>query len=517
MKKFFLFILFLIALCAAGLYYVFHNPMYVLKNVPGLSIEEISLKLWPPGVKIKNASYTTDAFYLSADHAVVGATIHSFKGMREKDPQSCFVEAYVSNAVFEIADSAKDEEESSPKNYEELIRTPFLFNVSFDEVKVRMSEPKMTLALSGHLANAYEGSHYSLTGSVSTIVAETLLPNGGENASLVLTGGLDGNIVRLECKGRSTGDILDLAGMDRRTVTMDEVKSTLNFSSRVDWKLLRNAYPKDLPQAMTNVSAKLAMRVRNMEAMMGKIIVTNLTLRSDLKTENFLKERANYSSQASWLFHTIKGGFDCSCSAITFTNLAPHAINVKESKAVAYLKKNGLVLSNLYLSTMKGQFTGRADISSRKVQGQDSYLPYLELDLKSQDIDIGLFCDLFDLRQNRMDGRLSGELHTAIFGKYVKALKGKLYANEQGTFTLGQAETYLQGMEAGYGKDVANILASRLKKYPYKTASVELSYENKVTTVTFDLEGANDNSHIKLPIHLHSSWMDLLDLAKQFK
>ena len=332
-----------------------------------------------------------------------------------------------------------------------------------------------------------------------------------------MTGGLDGNIVRLECKGRSTGDILDLAGMDRRTVTMDEVKSTLNFSSRVDWKLLRNAYPKDLPQAFTNVNAKLAMRVRNMEAMMGKIIVTNLTLRSDLKTENFLKERANYTSQASWLFHTIKGGFDCSCSAITFTNLAPHAINVKESKAVAYLKKNGLVLSNLYLSTMKGQFTGRADISSRKIQGQDSYLPYIELDLKSQDIDIGLFCDLFDLRQNRMDGRLSGELHTAVFGKYVKALKGKLYANEQGTFTLGQAETYLQGMEAGYGKDVANILASRLKKYPYKTASVELSYENKVTTVTFDLEGANDNSHIKLPIHLHSSWMDLLDLAKQFK
>lgn len=517
MKKFFFFILFLIALAAAGLYFLFHNPMYVLKNVPGLSIEDVSLNLWPPGVRMKNASYTTDAFYLSADHAVVGATIHSFKGLREKDPQSCFIEAYVSNAVFEITDSAEDEGESSPKNYEELIRTPFLFNVSFDDVNFRLNEPKITLRLSGKLANAYEGSHYSLTGSVSTVVTETMLPGGGENAKLVLTGGLDGNIVRLECKAKSTGDILDLAGMDRRTVCMDEVKSTLNFNSRVDWKLLRNAYPKDLPQAFTNVSAKLAMRVKNMETMMGKIIVTNLTLRADLKTENFLKERANYTSQASWLFHTIKGGFDCSCSAIVLTNLAPHTIEFKESKAVAYLKKNGLVLSNLYLSTMRGQFTGRADISSRKVQGQDSYLPYLELDLKSQDIDIGLFCDLFDLRQNRMDGRLSGELHTAIFGKYVKALKGKLYANEQGTFTLGQAETYLQGMEAGYGKDVANILASRLKKYPYKTASVELAYENKVTIVTFDLEGANDNSHIKLPIHLHSSWMDLLDLAKQFK
>ena len=56
MKKFFLFILILIALAAAGLYFVFHNPMYVLKNVPGLSIEDISLNLWPPGVKVKNAS-----------------------------------------------------------------------------------------------------------------------------------------------------------------------------------------------------------------------------------------------------------------------------------------------------------------------------------------------------------------------------------------------------------------------------------------------------------------------------
>lgn len=517
MKKFFLFILILIALAAAGLYFVFHNPMYVLKNVPGLSIEEISLNLWPPGVKVKNASYTNEAFFLSADHAVIGATIHSFKGMREKDPQACFIDAYVSNAVFEIADSSKEEEDSSPRNYEELIRTPFLFNVSFDGVKVRLNEPKITLTLSGRLANAYEGSHYSLTGSVFTAVSETLMPSEGENTKLVLTGGLDGNIVKLECKGKSTGEILDLAGMDRRTVYMDEVKSTMNFSSRVDWRLLRNAYPKDLPQAFTNISSKLAMRIKNMEAMMGKIIVTNLTLRADLKTENFLNERANYTSQASWLFHTIKGGFDCSCSAIVLTNLAPHTIELRESKAVTYLKKNGLVLSNLYLSTMRGQFTGRADISSRKVQGQDSYLPYLELDLKSQDIDIGLFCDLFDLKQNRMDGRLSGELHTAVFGKYVKALKGKLYANEQGTFTLGQAETYLQGMEAGYGKDVANILASRLKKYPYKTASVELAYENKVTIVTFDLEGANDNSHIKLPVHLHSSWMDLLDLAKQFK
>ena len=517
MKKFLLFLLILIALAAAGLYFVFHNPMYVLKNVPGLSIEDISLNLWPPGVKVKNASYTNEEFYLSADHAVIGATIRSFKGMREKDPQACFIDAYVSNAVVEITSGESGGEEPQPRNYEELVRTPFLFNVSFDDVKVRLNDPKLTLSLSGRLANAYEGSHYSLTGSVSAAVSDALLTCGGENARLLLTGGLDGNIVRLECTGKSAGDILDLAGMDRRTVCMDEVKSTMNFNSRVDWKLLRNAYPKDLPQAFTNVSAKLAMRVKNMEAMAGKIILTNLTLRSDLKTENFLRERANYTSQASWLFHTIKGGFDCSCSAIILTNMAPHTIEFKESKAVAYLKKNGLVLSNLYLSTMRGQFTGRADISSRKVQGQDTYLPYLELDLKSQDIDIGLFCDLFDLRQNRMDGRLSGELHTAVFGKYVKALKGKLYANEQGTFTLGQAETYLQGMEAGYGKDVANILASRLKKYPYKTASVELAYENKVTIVTFDLEGANDNSHIKLPIHLHSSWMDLLDLAKQFK
>lgn len=157
--------------------------------------------------------------------------------MREKDPQACFIDAYVSNAVFEIADSAKEDEESSPRNYEELIRTPFLFNVSFDGVKVRLNEPKITLTLSGRLANAYEGSHYSLTGSVFTAVSETLMPVESENTKLVLTGGLDGNIVRLECKGKSTGEILDLAGMDRRTVYMDEVKSTMNFSSRVDWKL----------------------------------------------------------------------------------------------------------------------------------------------------------------------------------------------------------------------------------------------------------------------------------------
>ena len=58
------------------------------------------------------------------------------------------------------------------------------------------------------------------------------MPSEGENTKLVLTGGLDGNIVKLECKGKSTGEILDLAGMDRRTVYMDEVKSTMNFSSR---------------------------------------------------------------------------------------------------------------------------------------------------------------------------------------------------------------------------------------------------------------------------------------------
>jgi hypothetical protein len=99
----------------------------------------------------------------------------------------------------------------------------------------------------------------------------------------------------------------------------------------------------------------------------------------------------------------------------------------------------------------------------------------------------------------------------------VKVLKGKLYANDKGTFSLGQAETYLKGMEAGTSKDLVGILASRLKKYPYKTASIELGYQNKVTTVTFDLEGANDNSHIKLPVHIHSSWLEILDLAKQFQ
>ncbi len=259
------------------------------------------------------------------------------------------------------------------------------------------------------------------------------------------------------------------------------------------------------------------MRVNEARAISRKVVITNLTMRADVKTAGFLREKDKYSTLPSWLFHSFKGGMQCACSGVDITNVAPHLISFKEAKAVAYTKSSGLILSNLYINTLRGQLRGWAEASSRKVKGEDSYLPYFEVELKSQDIDVGLFCDLFNLKQNRMDGRLSGELHTALFGKYVKVLKGKLYASDKGTFSLGQAETYLQGMEAGTSKDLVGILASRLKKYPYKTASVEFGYENKVTTVTFDLEGANDNSHIKLPVHIHSSWLDILDLAKQFQ
>ncbi|MBO7543924.1 YdbH domain-containing protein [bacterium] len=508
MKKLLIIFLFLVILLSAGVYWAFKNPKFFLKNVEGLEVGELSLSIKPLGIRISEAAYTNEALSISAESAVVRATVSSFKGLREKDPEALFLDLFLSNAFIRISREEEEGGEAEKKNWEELIRVPFLFKAQVDGLKTDLGGDIPELSLSGRLSNAYEGNHYSLTGAFHTVL---------EGAAVDLEGGIKGNVLDFRVKGDIGREFLPFLGLKSETVVLDGTTLSLDFTSRLDWKKLRNAYASEIPEAITNVRSEVRGRIRNLDALSGKIAITNLTLRADLVTENFLRERSSYSSSASWLFHAFKGGFDCACSAIELNDLAPHVIEFGPSKAQTYMKSNGLVLSNLVLNTLRGQLSGWSEISSRKIKGQDDYLPWVEFDLKTAGLDVGLFCDLFDLKQNRMDGQLNGELHTAIFGKYVKALNGKFYASDKGTFTLGKAESYLQGMEEGYSKDLVGILAERLKKYPYKKASVELGYENKVTKVTIDLEGANDNSHIKLPISIHSSWLELLDLAKQFK
>lgn len=509
MKKIFFFLLFLLLLAAAAIYAVQAYPLYFLKKIPGLELEEATLALFPPRVEARNVSYEGYGIEAGTEYLSFHSLIRSLKGLRTRDPEALFLDLALSNAFLKITgDTADAEEGEARRNWEELIRVPFHFTAKIDGFRTELGGELPELTLSGRLANAYEGNHYSVTGAFETVL-------GG--AEMKFEGGISGNTLALDCKGSLGREFLPFLGLKSETAVFDGTKISLDFSSRLDWKKLRDACASEIPEAITNVRSEVRGRIRELSALSGKIAITNLTLRADLLTESFLRERGAYSSSAAWLFHAFKGGFDCACSAITLSDLAPHTIEFGPSKAQTYLKSNGLVLSNLVLNTMRGQLTGWAEASSRKIKGQDDYLPYFEIDLKTAGLDVGLFCDLFDLKQNRMDGLLSGDFHTALFGKYVKKLSGRLYAADNGTFTLGQAETYLKGMEEGYGKDVVNILAARLKKYPYKKASVELGYENKVTKVTFDLEGANDNSRIKLPISIHSSWLELLDLAKQFK
>ncbi len=514
MKKLFFFFLFLIALIIIAAVVLFKHPMLVLDRVPGLKVSEASLSLKPFGVKFANASYVTEGFTAEAADAVVSVFPGTYDQIKRKDPEAWTFDLYLKDADLILASESASEGGEEPRDWESLIRLPFLFRAAFTNLGVRSEA--FELRLSGRCANAYEGNHYSLTGEFAFAFSKDPAFSGAK-ASFGLQGGLKGNVLEFKLNGEQGQELFTLANVSPEELTVDRVKTHLEFASRVDWKMLRNARSADLPNALTNVTLNFAMRVNEARAISRKVVITNLTMRADVKTAGFLREKDKYSTLPSWLFHSFKGGMQCACSGVDITNVAPHLISFKEAKAVAYTKSSGLILSNIYINTLRGQLRGWAEASSRKVKGEDSYLPYFEVELKSQDIDVGLFCDLFNLKQNRMDGRLSGELHTALFGKYVKVLKGKLYASDRGTFSLGQAETYLQGMEAGTSKDLVGILASRLKKYPYKTASVEFGYENKVTTVTFDLEGANDNSHIKLPVHIHSSWLDILDLAKQFQ
>lgn len=506
-KVIFIILLFLVLLLALPILAVKFYPAYFLRKVPGLELEEARVSFFPLGVEAKNIAYDGYGVEFKTERLFINSVIRSFRGLRKQDPEALFLDLYASNSFFRV--SGEDEEEAEEKrNWEELIRVPFYFVARIDDLRVELGEDLPEIGVSGRLANSYEGGSYSITGAFQTVEGK---------AALDIAGGVSGDVLFLNCKGGVDRKFLPFLGFKSEAVVIDDTSFSIDLSSRLDWEKLRDAYASEIPEAITDIRSEVRGRAKNLEALYGKIAINNLTLRADLKTEKFLRERKDYSTTAAWLFHAFKGGFDCSCGAMTMKDMAPHAIEFGPCKAQTYLKNSGLVLSNLFLNTMLGQMSGWAEISSRKVKGKDDYLPYLEFDLKTSGLDVGIFCDLFNFKENRMDGQLKGEFHTALFGKYVKALNGKLYSTEKGIFTLGQAETYLKGMEEGYSKDVVNILASRLKKYPYKDASVELNYENKVTKVTFVLEGANDNSHIKLPVSIHSTWVDLLDLAKQFK
>lgn len=516
MKILFKLILFLLLLLAVAVFVVLKNPMLVLERVPGLRVESADLAFKPVRIKLSQVSYVCDAFGAEAAEAAVQVFPGTLDEVKRKVPEAWRFKVGLKDAFITLGESSGEEKEEEARDWEQTVRLPFLFSAEFTNVSLRSASLKMEFNLSGCCANAYEGNHYTLTGAFDVAMSGYPVEHI-RKTNFRLLGGLKGNVLEFSLTGDPGQEFFSLANVTPEELTVDRVKAKLDFNSRLDWKLLRSAKASEVPNALTNAYLDFAMRVREARAVSQKVILTNVTMRSEVKTENFLRDKEQYSTLPSWLFHSFKGGLECACSGITITNMAPNVITFREAKAVAYMKKSGLVLSNLYINTLSGQLSGWAEATSRKVQGENYYLPYFELELKSRDIDVGLFCDIFNLKENRMDGKVSGELHTALFGKYVKVLKGKLYANDKGTFSLGQAETYLKGMEAGTSKDLVGILASRLKKYPYKTASIELGYQNKVTTVTFDLEGANDNSHIKLPVHIHSSWLEILDLAKQFQ
>ena len=417
-------------------------------------------------------------------------------------------------AVAEAATEAVAEKTAEPEVLDLLsyLHWPFSLQARVSDAIVRVPKYNLETKLSAFVANDFQLEANSLTGRVSC----TLKRFAEESSFQGALGFSKGKIfINSDCDFGK--ELFSLFNPEAYGVFLERLQTKLKLEAAPDLEKLKAVKLEEIPEAFSDAKIFVKTEIPALTALEGKIEARECRLAVGATTKDFIKIHGNYQTLGAWFFHACKAGMKLDCGELILTNIAPRLLVLQKISATSYTIPSGLILSNLFLESMNGEIHGTLALESRKIKGQDDYLPYIDLDVQCDDFEAGIFCDLFNLQENRVDGKFTGKVHTIMFGRYVKLLDGKLRSSKRGFFTLKKADEYLVGMEEGIGKDLAGILAERLKNYVYKSASLELGYKNKVTSVIFDLDGESDNSHIKLPIYLHASWLDLLDLAKEFK
>lgn len=191
-------------------------------------------------------------------------------------------------------------------------------------------------------------------------------------------------------------------------------------------------------------------------------------------------------------------------------------IKIKNSFINAEIISGKVDFTQLKFDVFGGKANALADISRKKVREKNKWLFKYNIDLAVTNIDAAEFCSAFELKNNKIGGKFSGFIKTAVFGKSVKLLDGKLQSDNPGVFYFPEAEKYIAGMRDSMQKQVFDIMVERLKIYPYNFSVISLKYDlqKKITEVEFRFSGIDE---YKFNVFYNNSWINAVKLAALFK